>query len=88
MAKAEDILKYINKLQEAVNPLHELLLDTPGDYVLNSLVIKQQLNILNSAFHVSNETTDPSSSNSIQNILKPQEPLQRKTKRGRSSKKL
>lgn len=55
--KEEAISKYINKIHEAVIPLHELLIDTPGDYILNSLVIKQQINILCSAFHNNKETS-------------------------------
>lgn len=79
--KAEAIYNYILKLQEAVIPLHELLLDTPGDYILNSLVIKQQLNILSSAFHIENGYSETTASSSIQDILKPPEPIKRKTKR-------
>jgi len=79
--KAEAICNYISKLQEVVTPLHELLLDTPGDYILNSLVIKQQLNILSSAFHIENGFSETTTSSSIKDILKPPEPIKRKTKR-------
>ena len=57
--------------------MHNLLSYTPGDYVLNSLIMKQQLNILSSPFHI--ETSTPSTS--IQDVLKLPEPIKRKTKR-------
>ena len=64
--------------------MHNHLNYTPGDYVLNSFVMMQQLNILSSAFHIETEVPVSSTSipsTSIQDVLKLQFRIKRKTKR-------
>ena len=66
-----------------------LLSYTPSDCVLNSFVMKQQLNTILSAFHIETEVPGSSTfipststrSTSIQDVLKPPEPSKRKTTR-------
>ena len=66
-------LRHFFLVESSLVPLHNLLSYTPRDYVLNSLFIKQQLNILSSAFHIEMEVLVSSTSIpsiSIQDVLK------------------
>ena len=71
-----------------IGPLLNLLSYTPGDYVLNSFVRKQQLNILSVVFHIESEvpvssTSLPSTiipSTSIHDVVKFPEHIKRKKK--------